>query len=391
MSARDTNERPRTSAPRIAIVHDWLDTWRGGENVLAEMCRIYPDADLFALVDFLRDIDRKKLQGKRATTSFLQHVPFARSGFRAFLPVFSRAIESLDVSSYDVVISSSHAVAKGVRKHASQLHVCYCHTPMRYAWDLEEQYLQQVGLDRGLTGSVARAVLSRLRRWDRAASARVDHFAATSRYIAGRIERCYGRTSTVIYPPVTISPVPDPAPRGTAYVVVSQLVPYKRVDLLAEAFRSLPDRDLFVIGDGPERGRIAARAGPNVHLLGWLPDAERDRWLATARAFVFAAEEDFGIAPLEAQAHGTPVIALGRGGAAETILGLDTAAPTGVLFGEQTAEAIVASLHAFETNESRIRSEACRRNAERFTAARFRREFGGFVEARLSEFTARQA
>ena len=388
MSARHTRRRGSGSAPSIAIVHDWLDTWRGGENVLAEMCRVYPEAQLFALVDFLRDADREKLQGKRAVTSFIQHVPFARSAFRALLPVFPRAIESLDVSSYDVVISSSHAVAKGVRTHQGQLHLCYCYTPMRYAWDLEQQYLRQVGLDRGVRGRVVRGLLARLRRWDRAVSERVDHFAAISHYIAERIQRCYARASTVIYPPVTVSPVTDATPRGTAYVAVSQLVPYKRVDLLAEAFRSLPDRELFVIGDGPERERIAARAGPNVHLLGWLPDGERDRWLAGARAFVFAAEEDFGIAPLEAQAHGTAVIAFGRGGTAETIHGLEAAEPTGVFFMEQSSEAIVAAVRAFEANEGRVRPEACRRNAARFAAVRFRDELAAFVHVRWSEFAA---
>jgi glycosyltransferase involved in cell wall biosynthesis len=388
MLARRSNQRGIGSGTRIAIVHDWLDTWRGGESVLAEICRVYPTADLFALVDFLREADRDKLLGKRAATSFLQHFPFARSGFRALLPVFPRAIESLDVSGYDLVISSSHAVAKGVRTHRGQLHLCYCYTPMRYAWDLQDQYLEQTDLAGGVRGRIARHLLARLRRWDRAASARVDHFAAISHYIAARIHRCYGRGSTVIYPPVSVAPVTDSTPRGTAYVAVSQLVPYKRVDLLVEAFRSLPDRDLFIIGDGPLRDRIAARAGPNVHLLGRLPDAERDRWLARARAFVFAAQEDFGIAPVEAQAHGTPVIALGLGGAAETICGLESEAPTGVLFTDQTAEAIAAAVRAFEANEARVRPEACRRNAARFTATRFRQEFREFVDTRWSDFTA---
>jgi glycosyltransferase involved in cell wall biosynthesis len=368
----------------VAIVHDWLDTWRGGETVLAEILRIYPDAELFALVDFLPQADRGALNGKRATTSFLQRIPFARIGFRMLLPLFPRAIESIDVSAYDLVISSSHAVAKGVRTRPGQVHICYCYTPMRYAWDLRDQYLKQTRLDTGLRGLVARRMLSRLARWDRAASERVDHFVAISHHIAARIRRCYGREATVIYPPVSVNAV-DPAPnRGGVYVTVSQLVPYKRVDLIVEAFRLLPERELVVIGEGPERRRIAAAAPKNVRLVGRLPDAERNRWLARARAFVFAAEEDFGIAPLEAQALGTPVIAYAGGGVCETIAGLETMAPTGVFFAEQTAASIADAVRRFEESESRIRPEACRESARRFDADRFRRNFRAFIDERMA-------
>ena len=378
-------------AVRVALVHDWLDTWRGGERVLAEICNIYNEADIFALVDFLADADRSRLGGRRATTSFLQRLPFARQRFRSLLPLFPRAIESLDVSAYDLVISSSHAVAKGVRTHRGQLHLCYCHTPMRYAWDLRDQYLQQTGLDHGLRGWLAGRVLDRLKAWDRKTSRRVDDFIAISRHVAGRIERCYGRDSTVIYPPVAIGPIDAASVRGSTYVTVSQLVPYKRVDLIVEGFRRLPDCELVVIGEGPERARIEAIAGSNVRLLGRLPDRERDDWLAKARAFVFAAEEDFGIAPLEAQASGTPVIALARGGALETVRGLDAPAPTGVLFAEQTADAIVAAVREFEANRGRIDSAACMENAHRFEPQRFRRELRDFVDMRWAGFIGRKA
>jgi glycosyltransferase involved in cell wall biosynthesis len=348
--------------------------------VLAEILRTYPDADLFALVDFLDDADREALAGKRAITTFLQRVPFARSTFRLLLPLFPRAIESLDVSGYDLVISSSHAVAKGVRTRSGQVHVCYCYTPMRYVWDLREQYLARTKLDRGLRGIAVRRSLARLRDWDRAASARVDHFIAISRHIADRIRRCYGRESTVIYPPVAVDAA-APAARGERYVTVSQLVPYKRVDLIAQAFAQLPERQLVIVGDGPERRRIEAVAPPNVLLTGHLPDRERDRWLATARAFVFAAEEDFGIAPLEAQAFGTPVIAYAGGASSETIRGLGSNAPTGVLFAEQSAAAIAAAIREFERASSAIRADACRENARRFGADRFQRELRAFVDA----------
>ena len=373
---------------KVAVVHDWLDTWRGGEKVLAEILGLYPDADLFTLVDFLPEAERRHLRGRRAATSFLQRLPFARRGFRLLLPWFPRAIESLDVSGYDVVISSSHAVAKGARTQRGQLHVCYCYTPMRYAWDLRDQYLEQTGLDRGVRGAIARRMLSRLSAWDRAVSARVDHFVAISHHIAERIRRSYDRESTVIYPPVAIDTFGTPPARTGTYVTVSQLVPYKRVDLLVEAFRRLPDRELIVAGEGPARARIEATAPSNVRFVGRIADGERDRLLASARAFVFAAEEDFGIAPLEAQAFGTPVIAYAGGAAHETIAGLDDARPTGVLFAEQSAVAIVDAVRAFEGNEARIDPAACRANARRFDAARFRREFRAFVDERFASARA---
>jgi glycosyltransferase involved in cell wall biosynthesis len=368
---------------KVAVVHDWLDTWRGGESVLAQILRLYPDADLFALVDFLSPADRGAIDGRRARTSYLQRVPFAKTGFRLLLPLFPRAIESLDVAAYDLVISSSHAVAKGVRTHRRQLHICYCYTPMRYAWDLREQYLSQTGLDRGLRSLAANAVLARLRRWDRASSERVDHFVAISAHIAARIRCCYGRDATVIYPPVTVKHRDNTPKRESLYLTVSQLVPYKRVDLLIDAFRRMPDRELVVVGDGPLRRKLQARAPANVRLLGRVTDAERDGWLARARAFVFAAEEDFGIAPLEAQAFGTPVIAYAGGAASETIPGLDAPAPVGVLFREQSAAAIVNAVREFERNEARIRPDACRVNARRFGVERFRVEFADFVARRV--------
>jgi len=375
---------------RIAIVHDWLDTWGGAELALAELLALYPDADLHALVDFMAPVDRARLGSRTVRTSFIQNLPFARTAFRRYLPLFPRAIEKFDVSAYDLVISSSHAVAKGVRTSREQLHICYCYTPMRYAWDLQDQYLRQVGLDRGMRGRVVRRTLARLRSWDRAASERVDCFVAISHAIAERIRHSYDRDAAVIYPPVAPAPEAAGATRGTAYVTVSRLVPYKRIDLIAAAFRLLPDRELVVIGDGPERSRVAAAAGSNVTLLGRAPDDVRNGWLASARAFVFAADEDFGIAPLEAQARGAPVIAYGCGGALETIRGLHTAAPTGVFFREQTPEAIAAAVREFEANAQRISADACRANAAQFSVARFRAEFADFVAARQAEFAKRE-
>ena len=374
---------------RVALVHDWLDTWAGGEQVLAELVALFPDAPVFTLVDFFTPALRARLGAHDIRPSFLQRLPFARSSFRRFLPLFPRAVESLDVSGFDLVVSSSHAVAKGAMTHAGQLHVCYCYSPMRYAWDLREQYLSQVGLRDGVRGWLAHRTLDRVAAWDRAASSRVDAFVAISRHIADRIARCYDRESHVIYPPVDVPDHVTRQPRRKdLYVTVSRLVPYKRIDAIAAAFRLLPDRELVVIGEGPERPRVAAAAGPNVRMLGQLPDAQRNDFLVRANAFVFAADEDFGIAPIEAQAFGTPVIALGRGGVLESVRGLDADRPTGVFFDAQTPEAIAGAVRTFEANEGRIDADACRESARRFAAQRFRDEFSAFVTARYTAFTA---
>ena len=275
---------------------------------------------------------------------------------------------------------------------SGQLHICYCYSPMRYAWDLREQYLTQVGLRDGIGGWLAHRMLDRVAAWDRATSPRVDTFVAISHHIADRIARCYDRESHVIYPPVDVPDHVTPQRRRKElYVTVSRLVPYKRIDAIAAAFRELPNRELVIVGEGPERARVAAAAGSNVRLLGQLPDAQRDDLLAQASAFVFAADEDFGIAPIEAQAFGTPVIALGKGGVLESVRGLDSEAPTGVLFDAQTPEAIAGAVRTFEANAARIHADACRQNAQRFAARRFRDEFAAFVEARDQAFRASRA
>jgi glycosyltransferase involved in cell wall biosynthesis len=365
---------------RIAIVHDWLDTWRGGENVLAEVLAQYPDASLFSLVDFLPDDARARIGGRRACVSFLQGMPAARRRFRGYLPLFPRAIESLDLSGHDLVISISHAVAKGVRKPPGALHVCYCLTPMRYAWDLREAYLAAVG------GRVKRAlvnrVLDRLRDWDRASASGVDRFAGISRYIVERIGACYDRDAAVVYPPVDVdyfSPGPAPEAIGSYYLTSSRWVPYKRIDAIVGAFRALPERRLIATGDGPEAARIHAAAGPNVEFAGEVPRERLRALMRGARAFVFAAEEDFGIVPLEAQACGTPVIAYARGAAIETLRGPDSPQPTGVFFATQTPSAIAAAIGEFEALPVPIAAAACRTNAERFATKRFRSEFAAFV------------
>lgn len=371
---------------KVAIVHDWLTLYAGAERVLEQMIACYPQADLFALVDFVPPEKRGFLQGKSVRTSALQRMPFARRKYRSYLPLMPFLIEQFDLSSYDLILSSSHAVAKGVITGPDQLHICMCYSPIRYAWDLQHQYLAESGLDRGLKGLLARWVLHKIRPWDVRTADGVDEFIAISRFIQRRIARVYRRPSHVIYPPVDTAQFCQQDTKSDFYVTVSRMVPYKRIDLIAEAFMQTPRRRLVIIGDGPEYDKIKACAGPNVTLTGAQPfEVVRDH-IARARAFIFAAEEDFGIAPIEAQASGTPVIAYGKGGALETIVGPGgSRAQTGVFFLQQTPRALNAAIDAFEA-AAPIAPAACRANAERFSINRFRGEFQDFVESALTNY-----
>ena len=380
-------------------MHDWLETPGGSELVLEELLAVLPGADVFTMIDQRSAASRSSggaLASARITTSWMQHIPAIKRNYRAWLPLMPLALRSLDVSAYDIVISNSHAVAKGVRTHSRQLHLCYCLSPMRYAWDLKAQYLREAGLERGVKGALAGTMLEAMRRWDLANTPGVDAFATLSRYIAERIERAYGRSATVIYPPVdteyfTPATPATPSVRGEEgerenfYVTASRFVPYKRVDMIASAFRSIADRKLVVIGDGPDAGKVRAAAGPNVELVGRLNREEVRSYLLRARAFVFAAEEDFGIAPVEAQACGTPVIAFGRGGVTETVRGLDSATPTGVFYADQTAEALAEAVRRFERLSPEISASACRTNSLRFRAELFRANFRAFVEREIEK------
>ncbi len=371
---------------KVAIVHDWLVTYAGAERVLEQMLAVFPTADLYSLVDFVPDGERQFLDNRPVQTSFLQHFPWARAKYRSYLPLMPFAIEQFDLSGYDLVVSSSYAVAKGVLTGPDQLHLCVCYSPMRYAWDLQHQYLKVSGLASGLRSVLARQVLHRMRSWDLGTANGVDGFIAISHFIARRIRKTYRRESTVIYPPVDVQAFTLCTDKQDYYVTASRLVPYKRIDLVVEAFSAMPGRTLVVIGDGPESGMIRAKAGRNVRILGHQPFPVLRDQLQKARAFVFAAEEDFGIAPLEAQACGTPVIAFGKGGALETIRGLDRPDPTGAFFEEQTVPALVRAVERFEREAARITPAACRANALRFDAPRFRREFKEYVEAEWRHF-----
>ncbi|WP_432706442.1 glycosyltransferase family 4 protein [Azotobacter salinestris] len=349
---------------------------------MEQILKIYSDADLFSLVDFIPAQERGFILHKRVVTSFIQKLPLASKKYRNYFPLMPLAVEQFDLSAYDLVISSSHAVAKGVITGPDQLHICMCHSPVRYAWDLQHQYLRESGLDRGVKSWLARLMLHKVRLWDMRTANGVDHFISVSKFIGRRIQKVYRRDSVTIYPPVNVEAfkAAEADNKEDFYVTSSRLVPYKRVDLIVEAFsRKLPDRKLVVIGDGPELHKIRSLAGPNIKFLGYCEFSVLKEHLRKARAFVFAAEEDFGIAPLEAQAAGTPVIAYGRGGALETIRGLDSDNPSGCFFHAQNIEALEEAVRRFEEQLPRITSGNCVGNALRFSETRFREEFECFV------------
>lgn len=376
---------------RVAIIHDWLVTYAGAERVLEQMLACFPESDLFSLVDFLSANNRSFILDKPVTTSFIQKLPKARTKYRSYLPLMPLAVEQFDLSGYDLVISSSHAVAKGVLVGPDQLHICMCYSPIRYAWDLQHQYLRESGLDNSVKGWLARWMLHKIRMWDVRTANGVDRFIGISHFIARRIEKAYRREAAVIYPPVDVSGFAFQVDKETFYLTASRMVPYKKMPMIVEAFSKMPGKRLVVIGEGPEFEKCKAVAGPNVTLMGWQPfDVLKDH-MQRAKAFVFAAEEDFGITPLEAQACGTPVIAFGKGAALETIQGLDTEQPTGVFFMEQTPTAIKAAVEVFENEAARITPEACRENVLRFSPECFRAEFSALVEEEWARFQRKKA
>ena len=370
---------------KIALVHEWLDSYAGSERVLEQLLMEWPEADVFAVCDFMPEAERGFLRGKRVTTTFIQRMPFAKKHFRKFLGLMPLAIEQLDLSGYDIVISSSHAVAKGVLTGPGQIHISYVHSPMRYAWDLQHQYLREAGLTRGVKGTYTRWLLHRMRLWDRASALNPDIVLANSSYIAERIQKTWRRDARVLHPPVDIESFTPSGSKGDYYLIASRIVPYKRVDLIAAAFRAMPTRKLMIVGDGPNeaQARTAAGDAPNITFKGRVARADLIALTQGARAAIFAAEEDFGIATVEAQACGTPVIAYGRGGARDIVVVAPDAHPTGLFFQEQTTASLIAAVERFEAMAPAITPEDCRANAERFSNAHFRRSFRQVVHDAL--------
>lgn len=366
---------------KVAIVHDWLTVFGGAERVLAQIIELFPEAELFSLLDFLPEKERVHLQGKKAKTTFIQKLPFAKRLYRCYLPLMPLAIEQLDLSSYNLVISSSFAVAKGVITSPDTLHICYCHTPARYLWDLSFQYLKGKGF---CLGGLARIMLHKLRVWDVVSSVRVDYFVANSLFVAKRIQKNYRRDYHVIYPPVDVDTFSLYKEKQDFYLTASRLVPYKKIDCIVKAFCQMPDKRLVVIGDGPELATLKklGKGRANISFLGYQSPAVLVDYMQKAKAFVFAALEDFGIAPVEALSCGTPVIAFGKGGVLETVRGLDAEKPTGCFFDAQTDQSVVDGVKDFEKNRDKIKPEACRERALSFSNQAFQKAFTHFVKSK---------
>ena len=369
---------------KVAVVHDWLPLYGGAERVLEQILHVCPHAELYSMIDAVPEEHRGFLQGKKVTTSFIQKLPFAKKRYRSYLPLMPLAVEQFDLSRYDIVISSSYAVAKGVLTGPDQLHICFCHSPMRYAWDLQHEYLVESGMTRGFKSLLSRALLHYLRIWDSRTSHGVDYFVANSHYIGRRIRKVYGRSSAVVYPPVDTEVFAPVAEKDNYYVTASRFVPYKKIRLVVEAFARMPERTLHVLGHGPSWKEIASKATPNVKMLGYQSPLAMIAQLQKAKAFIYAAQEDFGILPVEAQACGTPVIAYGRGGATETVID----GTTGILFPSQTVDGICWGVDQFERQS--FDSRVVRANAERFSIGRFRRDFANFLQGAWASFTARR-
>ena len=370
---------------RVAVVHDWLYTYAGAERVLEQFLTLFPQAEVFTLINFLPPGETAFLQGRPVHTSFLQKMPGVRRNHRPYLPLMPVAVEQFDLSGFDLVLSSSYAVAKGAITGPDQKHVSYVHSPARYAWDLQHFYLRQSNLTSGPRAWFARQMLHYIRMWDARTANGVDAFLANSQFIARRIWKTYRRPAQVIYPPVDTARFQLSADKDDYYFTASRMVPYKKIDLIVEAFSRMPDKRLVVVGDGPEMPKVRAKAGLNVHLLGYQPTDVLVRHMQHARAFVFAAEEDFGILPVEAQACGTPVIAFGKGGVLESVRGLTSDRPTGAFFPQQTVEDLIDAVRAFEAERDRIVPAVCRENALRFNPQRFRREIAEAVAQALED------
>lgn len=354
---------------KVAVVHDWFNCIAGSEKVVKEIMHCFPEADVFSLVDHLTVEEKQSLGiNGNVTTSFINRLPFQKR-FRNYLPLMPMAIEQFDLRPYDVVISSSHAFAKGCLTSSEQLHLTYVHTPIRYAWDMYHEYLEQQNLNRGLKAKIIKSALHYIRMWDRSTADRPDVYMANSGYVANRIRKTYNREAHVVYPPCDVHKMQVESNKDNFFLAAGRLVPYKRFDLVVDAMNRLPNEKLVLIGDGPEMDKIKSKAGPNVELMGYQPDDVMHDHMRRAKGFVFGAVEDFGIMPVEAQACGTPVVGINRGGVAETVVH----GKTGVLFNEQTPESVAEAMQTladmptgfFDADEIRAHAETFGRDVFR--------------------------
>lgn len=375
---------------KVAIIHDWCVVYGGAERVLEHIIDCYPDADLFSLIDFVPEEQRGFLRGKKPTTSFMQKIPGVSKHYRKMLSLMPLAIEQFDLDAYDLIISSSYCVAKGVLTGPNQTHVSYCHSPMRYAWDHYQEYLRETNLVRGPLSWFARQQLHKIRTWDVRSSNTVDRFVANSHFVRARINKFYRREASVVVPPVETSLFSLNENKSDYYVAAGRFVPFKRLDLVVDAFATLPEKQLIMIGDGPEMAKLKAKATSNIEFVGFQPPEVVNDYLSKAKAFIFPSEEDFGIVPVEAQSCGTPVIAFGSGGALETVIGLDEAkkhdiAPTGLFFDEQTPKSLADGVDSFEYNHSAFDAKKISAHASKFSPANFKKNFMREVEIALDE------
>ncbi len=370
---------------KVALVHDWLTGMRGGEKCLEAIVRLFPRADLFTLIHLPGKVS-PVIEALPIRTSFIQRLPFAAGSYRSYLPFFPRAVESFDLTGYDLVISTSHCVAKGAVSGPATLHLCYCFTPMRYAWD---QYYAYFGHLRGLRSALVGRFISHLRLWDAASALRPDRFLTISRFVARRIRKYYRREAEVVYPPVDIDFFTPGTPGGDYYLVVSALAPYKRLDLVVRAAPHLP-RPVKIVGTGPEAARLRKLAGPGVEFLGWLSASELREAYRGCRALLFPGEEDFGLTPLEAMACGKPVIGFARGGLTESVIPLDgeEAPATGVFFDRQEPADLARAVLRFEENSRRFDPAAIRERAVQFSPARFNASLTAFIEGAWAQLQA---
>ncbi|MEN5273455.1 glycosyltransferase [Stenotrophomonas lactitubi] len=364
---------------KVAIIHYWFVTWRGGEKVIEQLLRLYPEADVFTHVA-TPEIERTKLAGHRVQRTFVSKLPGAQKRYQKYLPLMPVALEQLDLTGYDLVISSESGPAKNVITHPDALHICYCHSPMRYVWDMYPLYLADAGW---LTRLLMRPLMHYMRLTDSVSASRVDHFIANSKFIARRIDKCYRRQAEVIHPPVEVDDFEARAEKQDYYLLLGQLTAYKKADLVMDAFLRSGKR-LVIIGEGEQLAAMRARATERVVVLGRQPFSALKEHLANAKALVFPGVEDFGIVPLEAMASGTPVIAYAKGGALETVIESDDpSAATGLFFHEQSIDAINEAVARFESLSEPISAEACRARAEQFAPDRFREELSSFIQAKL--------
>lgn len=372
---------------KTALVHDWLYSVSGAEKVLESIYELFP-SKVYTLIYSAKHMHNFSIPREAITTSFIQKFPLGSRFYPYYLPFFPFAIEGFNLSEADVILSSSSCVAKGVLTTSSQLHICYCHTPMRSLWELYFDSLEIHKLNHGIKGLLTKLLLHKIRNWDLLHAMRVDHFIANSKHVAKRIEKTYRRKATVIYPPIDCEyfQLETNCDEGF-YLTAARLVPYKKVDLIVAAFTKLKNRKLVVIGDGPQLAKLKAMANSSIEFVGYVSKEELKKYFGLAKAFIYMAYEDFGLFPVEAQATGLPVIAYGRGGSLETVIDRKT----GILFSEQTPASLIEGIKTFEAFESKFDKKVIRQHAETFSTAHFQDAFQSFVKEKYAEFINEQA